>query len=400
MCGIGSSAAVEVGTLGCLNAYLGTQAAIRARLARLAQIAENHVVGAPCGIMDQISVTSGRAGSPDPHPLAARARCSAKWKFRLGTGFVGINSMVRHSVAGSPYADTRIGAFMGKKIINQLREAKGREPAGLFDRAFARRNIRRNSPATFPSKLSARNFSPCYKTHDDPVTKIQPDATYRVAGPTRHPVEENERVLRFMDCLRAAKSGEKHALEIAGEYMFAAHDSYRDNCRLSIDEVDFLVDSVRRRGPKSGLFGAKITGGGSGGTVAVFGRLEALREQIPQIATEFSRRVGVMPDIFEGTSPGGGGVRRAALPLWLRRLAEIHGLIRVARCQHPFAKPLFPSRDWEPAISPPHTQSRRNCFPLSARTAWRARCFTIILSSWWRPESRRFALSSSRAKRR
>jgi L-arabinokinase len=52
------------------------------------------------------------------------------------------------------------------------------------------------------------------------------------------------------------------------------------------------------------LFGAKITGGGTGGTVAVFGRLEALREHIPQIATEFSRRIGVMPDIFEGTSPG------------------------------------------------------------------------------------------------
>jgi L-arabinokinase len=32
--------------------------------------------------------------------------------------------------------------------------------------------------------------------------------------------------------------------------------------------------------------------------------LEALREHIPQIATEFSRRIGVMPDIFEGTSPG------------------------------------------------------------------------------------------------
>lgn len=111
-------------------------------------------------------------------------------------------------------------------------------------------------------------------------------------------------MLRFMDCLRAAKAGEKHALETAGECMFAAHDSYRDNCQLSIGEVDFLVDAVRKRGAKAGLFGAKITGGGTGGTVAVFGRLEALREHILLIATEYSRRVGVMPDIFEGTSPG------------------------------------------------------------------------------------------------
>jgi L-arabinokinase len=61
---------------------------------------------------------------------------------------------------------------------------------------------------------------------------------------------------------------------------------------------------VRKRGPKSGLFGAKITGGGTGGTVAVFGKLDALKQEIPKIAVEYSRRVGVMPDIFEGTSPG------------------------------------------------------------------------------------------------
>jgi galactokinase len=52
------------------------------------------------------------------------------------------------------------------------------------------------------------------------------------------------------------------------------------------------------------LFGAKITGGGTGGTVAVFGKLESLKKHIPEIAVEYQRRVGVMPDIFEGTSPG------------------------------------------------------------------------------------------------
>ncbi len=83
-----------------------------------------------------------------------------------------------------------------------------------------------------------------------------------------------------------------------------AHESYRDNCRLSVREVNFLVEAVRKRGAAAGLFGAKITGGGTGGTVAVFGKMEALKEHIPQIAVEYSRRVGVMPDIFEGTSPG------------------------------------------------------------------------------------------------
>jgi L-arabinokinase len=71
-----------------------------------------------------------------------------------------------------------------------------------------------------------------------------------------------------------------------------------------VPDVNFLVEAVQKRGPKAGLYGAKITGGGTGGTVAIFGKIEALKEHIPQIATDFSRRVGVMPDIFEGTSPG------------------------------------------------------------------------------------------------
>jgi L-arabinokinase len=108
-----------------------------------------------------------------------------------------------------------------------------------------------------------------------------------------------------MDSLRAASDGKnEEALIAAGEDMYAAHESYRDNCRLSVDEVDFLVEAVRRRGAKLGLYGAKITGGGTGGTVAVFGKLSALKEEIPKIAVEYSRRIGMMPDIFEGTSSG------------------------------------------------------------------------------------------------
>jgi L-arabinokinase len=136
------------------------------------------------------------------------------------------------------------------------------------------------------------------------VTTVQPDATYRVAGPTRHPIGENGRVLKFIKALQDAGAGDERALVTAGEMMYGAHESYRDNCRLSVPEVNFLVEAVRKRGPENGLYGAKITGGGTGGTVAVFGKIAALKEHIPQIAVEFSRRVGAMPDIFEGMSPG------------------------------------------------------------------------------------------------
>jgi L-arabinokinase len=299
--GIGSSAAVEIGTLSCLNAYLNLKIS-PPRMARLGQMAENHVVGAPCGIMDQTAITSGRQGCLT-HILCRPGEVKGEVQIPPGTGFAGINSMVRHSIAGSPYSDTRIGAFMGKRIINDIRARTGR---GALDylTELSTAELQQQFAAEIPEEILGSEFLRKHKTHDDPVTKISPDATYRVAGPTRHPVEENERVLKFMDALRAAKSGDEKSLVTAGECMYGAHDSYKNNCHLSTDEVDFLVDTVRQRGAKAGLFGAKITGGGTGGTVAVFGKLDALKKHIPEIAVEYQRRVGVMPDVFEGTSPG------------------------------------------------------------------------------------------------
>ncbi len=299
--GIGSSAAVEIGTLTCLNSYLGLKLS-PSRIAQLGQMSENHVVGAPCGIMDQTAITSGRQGCLT-HILCRPGEVKGEVEIPPGTGFVGINSMVRHSVAGSPYSDTRIGAFMGKKIINDLRARTGRSALAYLTE-LTTQELREQYAPEIPEHLLGSEFLARHKTHDDPVTRISPDATYRVAGPTRHPVEENERVLKFMDALRAAKSGDETALITAGECMYGAHDSYRNNCQLSTEEVDFLVDTVRQRGAKHGLYGAKITGGGTGGTVAVFGKLDALAKHIPEIAVEYSRRIGVMPDIFEGMSPG------------------------------------------------------------------------------------------------
>ncbi len=299
--GIGSSAAVEIGTLSCLNAYLDLKLD-GARIARLGQMAENHVVGAPCGIMDQIAVASGRE-SKLTHILCRPGSIVGEVEIPSGTGFVGINSMVRHSVAGNAYGNVRIGAFMGKRIINEIRAKTGRAAVNYLTE-ISSAEFANEYEKEIPESILGSDFLKKYKTHDDPVTTVQPDATYRVVGPARHPVGENERVLKFIAALNAAKSGDEKALVTAGELMYAAHDSYRDNCKLSVPEVNFIVEAVRKRGPAQGLYGAKITGGGTGGTIAVFGKTAALAEHIPQIATEYSRRVGEMPDIFEGTSPG------------------------------------------------------------------------------------------------
>ena len=242
--GIGSSASVEIAVLACLQNYLRLNLS-ETRLAELGQRAENLVVGAPCGIMDQITVTSGRQGRLT-HILCRPGSIVGEVEIPCGTAFVGINSMVKHSVGGAAYGDVRIGAFMGKRIINHLRAERGESPlqylteldADIFEREYF---------DALPQTLRGAEFLERYLTHEDAITKIQPDATYRVQGPTAHPVHENARVLKFISHLQRAAAQNQDALSAAGECMCAAHESYRTNCLLSVPEVDFLVDAVRAR---------------------------------------------------------------------------------------------------------------------------------------------------------
>ena len=62
--------------------------------------------------------------------------------------------------------------------------------------------------------------------------------------------------------------------------------------------TDRLVEMVREAGPEAGLYGAKITGGGSGGTVAVFGREDA-EETVRAIAREYGGA-----EVFAESGPG------------------------------------------------------------------------------------------------
>jgi L-arabinokinase len=75
-----------------------------------------------------------------------------------------------------------------------------------------------------------------------------------------------------------------------------------------------LVELVRQAGPAAGLFGAKITGGGSGGTVAILGRVDAGRA-VAEIARCYQEQTGRQPYLFAGSSPGACllGVQRVRL---------------------------------------------------------------------------------------
>ena len=100
--------------------------------------------------------------------------------------------------------------------------------------------------------------------------------------------------------------------------------------RLLLGTPAGLVELVRAAGPASGLYGAKITGGGSGGTVAVLGASTAAAS-VTAVAQAYARESGRSPHLFSGSSPG-------AAEFGLARLERAGGRWRVARGAEPSPK--------------------------------------------------------------
>ena len=302
--GIGSSAAIEVATMHALNTRTGLGLE-GLELARLCQIVENRVVGAPCGIMDQIVTTLGRQN----HLLAIKCQPGEVLKavqLPEGCAVAGINSGVKHSVGGSRYTNVRIGAFMGHKIIlNRLKVDAKHDPFSGYLCRIDPERYREQFARHLPSQMSGRDFLARYGDTVDPITKIDPDTKYRIKSRAEHPIYENARVNQFVTCLAlASETGDEGALVEAGELMHGSHWSYRSRCGLDSPETLLLVDLAKAIGVKGGVYGAKITGGGAGGTVAVLGKAESLAHNVRRIAERYETATGISPDVFIGSSPG------------------------------------------------------------------------------------------------
>ncbi|MFQ5857294.1 MAG: galactokinase [Anaerolineae bacterium] len=302
--GISSSAALEVATMTAILVAFGLQLD-GLELARLCQMVENHVVGAPCGIMDQVTSALGQAGQLlalrcQPHDILGQVTIPA------GFRVLGIDSDVRHAVGGSRYTDTRVSAFMGHKIIlHRLQAASADDdPTDGYLCRLSPEEYTRRFRDLLPLRISGRQFLDTYGPTVDPVTQVDPNKVYRVRSRTEHPIYENHRVQRFIECLEQAQIGESElSMREAGRLMYASHWSYGKRCGLGAPETDLLVRLVRERGPEEGLYGAKITGGGSGGTVAVLAA-DGTDDVIQTIAQTYQGQTGLVPDLFLGTSPG------------------------------------------------------------------------------------------------
>lgn len=269
--GVSSSAALEVATLRALEAaadrrFRGTG------LARLAQRAENDLVGAPCGLMDQLASAHGTQGAllpilcrpdvlDDPVPLPT------------GAVVVGWPSGVRHAVTGSPYATARAAAFMGKKL---LEKALSRRLAHVSELLPAVLN--QVASSDLPPVLLGRDFLAHLGGVDDTLSSIDPEQRYPVAAAVRFPVTENFRTAEAVRMLRTVRTHtRKDILQAVGEFLYQSHSGY-SAMGLGCPETDAMVQAVRDRGPKYGFYGARVSGGGSGGTVVVLLEAAALSE--------------------------------------------------------------------------------------------------------------------------
>jgi L-arabinokinase len=161
-----------------------------------------------------------------------------------------------------------------------------------------------------PEYITGRDFIAKHEKTIDTATTIEPDFNYHVLHATDHHVLEARRVKLFVEFLEEAAQMDvrdrdrKGVLDKAGHLMYASHLSYTNDAMLGADECDLLVKLVRER-EHHGLYGAKITGGGSGGTVAVLADISAQADAaIAEIMSEYQRQTGRAPEAFLGSSPG------------------------------------------------------------------------------------------------
>lgn len=219
--GLSSSAALEVVTALALNDLyeLGLS---RAELAKIAQRAENAFVGVPCGIMDQTAsacCAEGHVLHLDTRDLSVR-----QIPFDLaeqGLQLLVFDTRVQHALGDGAYAKRRAGCEEGARIlgVTHLRDV----------------------------------------SHDRLDTALAELSDPTVRGYVRHIVSDNHRVQQVVALLDGSDA------RAVGPILNEGHRSLRDDLQVSCTELDLVVSAANT----AGALGARMTGGGFGGSAVV-----------------------------------------------------------------------------------------------------------------------------------
>jgi galactokinase len=259
--GLSSSAAVEVAAGWALAENSGAALA-PIDLARICHRAENEFVGMRCGIMDQFISCMGRAGS------ALMLDCrSLEYRYLPlpdDANLVVANTMVRHELASSEYNLRRLECEAG------VAELAKRLPGVDSLRDVTMDQLREHS-----GYLDSKVYRRC-----------------------RHVITENERVLA---AAAALESGE---LDEFGRLMNASHESLREDYEVSCEELDLMVELARN---VEGVYGARMMGGGFGGSTINLVRSDRVEEFQAVVAGGYEARTGHAPVIYVLSAVDGAG---------------------------------------------------------------------------------------------
>jgi L-arabinokinase len=314
--GAGASAAMEVAAMLNFIEHFGIRNRIGpVRMASLCRQVQARVLGEPCGIAAYVGNCLGEAGSLlpmvcQPHELRPMLPLPP------GVRVLGINSNVRRSDRRARYEKTRLATFMGQQIIlakmREMGRAAGRTLTGDPLRGYLANLDPDHYKMLFrpilPDAISGQSFIDQYGAAAIAPTTIEPDKRYLIRHALDHHVLEARRVRRFTEFLQTAATAQgtvrKTALDSAGHLMYASHQSYMTDAMLGAEECDLLVQMVRALEP-AGLYGARITGAGSGGVVAVLAEHgQATDAAISEITKVYEQRTGLKSELFPCTGSG------------------------------------------------------------------------------------------------
>ncbi|WP_411968534.1 galactokinase [Haloferax sp. YSSS75] len=258
--GLSSSAALELAVGRVLVELAGAALAPKA-LALACWRAEREGVGVECGILDQFAV-----GLCEPDAalfLDCQTREYEHVPLAGDVGVLVVDTGVSHELADSGYND-RVREC--EAAVTALRDATGTRVRSLRDVDID-----------------------VLETHADALG----DVLYRRA---RHVVTENERVVVARDALEAGEFGR------VGDTMLAGHESLRDDYEVSCPELDAAVELAAAT---EGVYGARMTGGGFGGSVVALVAGDAIERVAQSIRDAVADRVGPDARVFTGRPSGG-----------------------------------------------------------------------------------------------
>lgn len=251
--GLSSSASIELATAVALNTAFQLNIP-QIELVKMAQEAENKFVGMNCGIMDQFASGMGK----EDHAILLDCNTLQYEYVPLnlkGISIVIINSNKKHSLVNSGYNDRR------RESENALKALQTKLPIKAL------------------GELSIEEFEKNKDLIKDPIEQKR----------AKHAVYENQRTLQATQCLR------KGDVETFGKLMNQSHISLRDDYEVSCPELDIIAETAWT---VPGVLGARMTGGGFGGSAVALVKDSAVKQLIDTVGKIYTQKTGLKADFY------------------------------------------------------------------------------------------------------